>query len=226
MKTSRLGAFLAVFVSLCCFASLARAQGPMAPIGQPGPGSMGAGSRIALLDVSYIFSHHVRLKGMVEDLKREMQQAEAWRKSEYETMAKQREELQTYHKGTPQFKEMEENLANREAQFKVQMQLKKKDLIQKEYGMYNTVYQEILQATDLYCRQNGIDMVVQFKGDSVDPQQPESVAMFIQRPVVWYNKGLDITPIVLQELNRGTGTVDRRNMGMPQQPARVPFGAR
>lgn len=217
MKKSHYWAMLATVVSLCCPVSAALGQAPAAPSG---------GTRVALLDVDYIFTNHVRLKGMMEDLKREMQQAQAWSKQQYEALTKQKEDLQNYQKGTPQYKQMEEELASRQAQFNVQMQLKKKELFQREAAMFNNVYQEILQATDYYCKQNGIDIVMRFKGDSVDPQQPESIAGFIQRPVVWYQQGLDITPIILQDLNRGAAAADRRAAPAQQPAPRGPFSPR
>ena len=54
-------------------------------------------------------------------------------------------------------------------------------------------YQEILERTDYFCQQTGIDMVLRFNGEKVDLNQPESVLSFINRPVVWYATDLDIT---------------------------------
>ena len=42
----------------------------------------------------------------------------------------------------------------------------------------------------------------QFKGDSVDPEQADSVIPFINKQVVWSDPGLDITDSILRELNR------------------------
>jgi hypothetical protein len=68
--------------------------------------------------------------------------------------------------------------------------------------IYHQVYQEILQATDYFCKQRGIDMVLRFNGEPVDVQRPDSVLNFINRPVVWYDPGLDITDLILQDVNR------------------------
>ena len=68
--------------------------------------------------------------------------------------------------------------------------------------IYHNVYQEIWQATDYFCKQHGIDMVLRFNGEPVDVQRPDSVLTFINRPVVWYDPGLDITDAILQDVNR------------------------
>ena len=80
--------------------------------------------------------------------------------------------------------------------------MQKNEFLQREATIYNNVYQELSQATDDYCRRNGIDMVLRFNGDPADMQRPETVLTFINKPVVWYDKNLDITYPVLQDLNR------------------------
>ena len=64
---------------------------------------------------------------------------------------------------------------------------------QRQAKIYYNVYQEILQATDYFCKQHGIDVVLQVKGDAVDPETAESVIPFINKQVVWYAGDLDIT---------------------------------
>ncbi len=115
---------------------------------------------------------------------------------------------------------MEEQIANRQAKLAVDVNRQKSDFLQRESMIYHTVYQEILQATDYFCKQRGIDMVLRFNGEPVDVQRPDSVLTFINRPVVWYDPGLDITDFILQDVNRpaaNPGTADQRN-GQPPSP--------
>ena len=53
--------------------------------------------------------------------------------------------------------------------------MQKNEFLQREAMIYHNVYQEILQATDYFCKHNGIDMVMRFSGDPVDVQNPDSV---------------------------------------------------
>ena len=43
-------------------------------------------------------------------------------------------------------------------------------------------------------------MVLRFNGDPVDVDKPDSVLSYINKPVVWYDKSRDITPIILDSL--------------------------
>ena len=219
MKKFHRWAILALLVSFGYLISLAVAQTTTAaPAAQP----TGGGSRLALIDITRIFKTHARFKQMMEDMKRDVMAAENHVKSERDAINKlATEALPALNKGTQQYAEMEEQIANRQAKLAVEVNREKSEFLQRESIIYHTVYQEILQATDYFCQQRGIDMVLRFNGEPVDVQRPDSVLNFINRPVVWYNAGLDITDFVLQDVNRpaaNTGTADR---GAPPSP----FGA-
>ncbi len=217
MKKSHRWAILALLVSFGYLISLAVAQNTSAaPAGPPA----GGGSRLALIDITAIFKTHPRFKQMMEDMKRDVQAAENRVKAERDAINKlATEALPALNKGTQQYAEMEEQIANRQAKLAVNVNRYKGEFFQREAMIYHTVYQEILQATDYFCKQRGIDMVLRFDGEQVDVQQPNSVMKFINRPVVWYDPGLDITNFILQDVNRpaaNPATADQR--GGPPSP--------
>lgn len=213
-KFPRWAALAAAVLSLYCLISWAEAQAPARPA---------AGPNIALLDVSYLFKNHARFKGMMEDMKADVQTAENQVKAERDAITKLAERLGEFRKGTQEYQQSEEQLARRQADLAVRVNLQKGEFMQREAKIYYTVYQEIGQATDYYCKQNGVDMVLRFNGEKVDTDQPQSVLTYINKPVVWYQERLDITPNILQELNRtaiNPGTA--RPGGAPVRPT-VPF---
>ncbi len=192
-KSHRWAILAAIVVSLSYVVSFAVAQQQARPA---------AGPNVALLDVSYIFKNHSRFKDQMQDMKTDVQRAEEKVKGERDRLNKLAEGLQEFRKGTPDYKQMEAELAKGQADLAVQVNLQKNEFLQREATIYHNVYQEILQATDYYCKQNSIDMVLRFNGDPVDVQRPDSVLNFINKPVVWYQKGMDITPMILADLNR------------------------
>lgn len=213
-------AMMAALLTLGAYCSQVFAQGR--PGGQVQPM---AGNRIGLVDVSRVFKNHARFKGMMGDMKNDVKKAESWVKGERLAIGKLAERLRDFNKGTPDYKALEKELAKRHADMTVQVQLQKNDFLQSEAKIYYHVYQEIQQATTYICRQNGIDIVFRFNGDKINPNQPDSVLTGINRPVVFYNPRLDITDLVLAELNRtaiSPGAADRRGTAAPR--ATVPFG--
>jgi Skp family chaperone for outer membrane proteins len=198
-KPYRWAVLAAALLSLGYLTSLAVGQGPgRAPAAQSMPGS-----RIALLDVNRIFKTHARFKSMMEEMKRDVQAAENQVKAERDSIGKAAEDLQaTYRKGTPEYKNEEEKLANRQAKLAVDVNRQKGEFLQREAKIYDTVYQEILRATDYFCKKYAIDVVLRFSGEPADPERPDSVLGRINQQVVWYDRGLDITDAILADLNR------------------------
>jgi Skp family chaperone for outer membrane proteins len=196
VKKSRLWAVPAAVLLLGClgYVSWTPAQGPV--------GAPPAGSRLALLDISRIFKNHQRFKSMLDQLKADADQAEAKVKTDREAIGKLVETMQEYRKGTPEYKQMEEELAKRQADLTVGINLQKNDFMQREAKIYHSVYQEVWEATDYFCKQHQIDMVLRFNGDPVDVERPDSVLAYINKPVVWYDQGLDITDLILKDLNK------------------------
>lgn len=212
MKHSLRWAVLAAAISsLAAFCYPAMAQAPAKPAG---------GLNVALLDVTYIFNNHARFKRMREEMSADVERATQQMNKDKEELKKLAEKLQEFNKGTQNYQQLEEELAKRQADLQVRVQLQKNQFVQQEATIYHNVYQEILQATEYYCKQNGIDMVIKFNGDPVDVNRPESIQAELFKPIVWYQKSLDITPAILAELNRSA--VDPRAAQPAQRPA-VPF---
>lgn len=219
MKKSLRWAALAVLLSLSANSPQVVAQSPS------GGAQPVAGPRLALIDVTRIFKNHIRFKGMMGDMKDDVKKAENWVKGERIAIGKLAERLQGFNKGTPDYKAMEEEVARRQADVSVKVQLQRNEFLQREAKIYYNVYQEIWQATDYFARQHNIDMVLRFNGGQVDSAKPDEVLSDINKQVVWYNRGLDITDAILAELNRtaiNPGAADRRGTAAPRPT--VPFG--
>lgn len=223
MNRSLAWAVLAAYLSLCAFGSQAIAQGQL-PQGQPPAVQPAAGPRIALIDVNRIFKNHVRFEGMMNDMKAAVQEAETWVQGERKEINQRVERLQGYNKGTVEYKSLEEEIARRQADLEIKVRRQRSEFLQREAKIYYTVYQEIWQATDYFARQYKIDIVLRFNGEEVNPNLPDSVLTGINKPVVWYDRGLDITDAILAELNRtaaNPGSADRRGAAAPRPT--VPF---
>jgi len=168
-----------------------------------------SGVPVALVDISYIFKEHLRFKSKMNEMKTDVERAEADVKNTRTTIMRLAEQLQDLRAGSPEYKSLEEELAKRQADLSVAVQLQKKEFLQREAKIYYQTYQEVLYEVDNYAKHNGIAMVLRFNGDPVDMDVPQSVLTHINKPVVWYAQDRDITKVVLDQLNRTpVGTPD------------------
>lgn len=201
----------AVVLTATLFGNQASAQVGGAPRTVAPPPRAAAGA-VALLDVNYLFDNHPRFKRMMTEMKGDVQRAEEQVKVERDNIRKLYEKLDQF-KGTPDYKAMEEEAAKRENDLKLQIALQRKEFVQREARIYYNVYQEIQQEVDYYCKQNGIDLVLQFNGTPVDVENPESVLKHINKLPVYYAQDRDITPIIRRNLEARGGGAQPVNPG-------------
>ena len=184
---------------------------------QPGPARgatapQAATSRVAMLDVSYIFKNHTGFKAQTAQMRAQVDQAKERMKAEEETLAKMIQDLKAMQSGSAEYKQLEEHIARRRADAQIQLQLQNKEFMVKEANIYHDVYREIESDVAYYAQQAGIDAVLRFNGDPVEKDQPNQILRNVNKQVVWFAQGLDITPVILDRLNKryGTGQVSQR----------------
>ena len=156
---------------------------------------------VAILDLTYIFKNHTRFQQMSNDMRRDVEAAENALKNDREAYRKLTEKLEKYKRGTPEYRAMEEELAKRAAELNLQVNIQKKDFLEQEAKIYYTVYQEVIDCVKYYSDTSGMALVLRFNGDPIDRNDPQEVLKELNKSVIYYNRAIDITPIILEELN-------------------------
>jgi Skp family chaperone for outer membrane proteins len=169
---------------------------------RPMGGAQG-GTNVALIDIGYIFKNHIRFKNAMDVLGKDIRATEDVLNKERTVIQKMMERLKDYKPGTPDFKKLEEDVAQKQADFQVKAQIQKREFTEREAALYFKTIQEINDAVKYYSEKSGISLVMKFNGDPTDPNDRDSVMRELNKPVMYYNAGIDITPVILQELNRG-----------------------
>lgn len=204
MKKSILSATLAALVLSVAAPSFG--QAPAAP-------AQHMASPVAILDLPYLFRNHLRFKQMDEVLKQEIGNAEAQFMTEQKAMKELVTRLQELKAGTPEYKQLEEELAKRDADMQLRVNIMKKNFAEKKAKNYFEVYQEVMRYVTYHSQQAGIVLVLNFNGDPVDGTNPQSVIQGLNSTVLYKHPGVDITPVVLDLCNRQV------NVGIPNGAA-------
>ncbi|HEX7445977.1 MAG TPA: OmpH family outer membrane protein [Pirellulales bacterium] len=179
---------LAVLASMNLTAARAVAQQRPAP-------------QIALIDLGYIFSQHVRFKQLTEELRRDIESAENELRANKQQLQKMVEQLDEFSKGSPDYKQHEEDVVKRESELRVQVGMQKRDFNEKEARIYYTIYKEVMDQVRYYADKHGILLVMQFSGEPVDESDPGSIKQSLSKQVLHHNPAIDITPIILDAVN-------------------------
>ena len=211
MSKSRIVTAIAAVVLVSGFLVYSVVAQQPAPAGPPAPGL------IVLLDVTALIKDNSHLKSMMADMQRDVARAEQVFREKREKIRAMSEELKELKAGTPPYREKEERLTKDSTDLNVQMQIQRKEFLQRESKVYYTVYQEIQQEVDYFAANNNIAMVIRTSNEPVDVEKPDEIVREMTKPVVWNAKGLDITQYIRQQLQRRYGET---NQGAPPTNAR------
>jgi Skp family chaperone for outer membrane proteins len=186
-----------------------------------GPTTGGTGvNGIAVIDIAYIFKHYDRFKQQMDMMKTKVDNAEQEVKNTQEGMKKAAESMKQYRTDSPEYKRIEGDLLKQNADLQLKVNLQKKDFMEQEGKIYFTVSKEIEDAVNRFAARNNINLVLRFNGETVDPANRDDILRNINKPIVYYNSQMDITPYILQDLNRGGGGVPSANRSMAPVPQR------
>ncbi len=159
-------------------------------------------ARIALIDIGHIFRNHPTMKS-------EQEAVEALAKSYQEELTKKRQELIKQFEGLKQFKDDsaefkagEESLAKAEAELQLDTGRKEKELVEKRAEVFYRNYQQVQTMVKWLAEQQGIDMVLTFNREEMDPKSPATVQRGLAKSVMYHSGQLDLTDWVLNNLKQ------------------------
>jgi Skp family chaperone for outer membrane proteins len=199
----------AITVSLVALTVVPRLGAQPGAAGRPPMGSMGGGggqgggTSVALIDIGYIFKSHIRFKNSMDSLGKDIRATEDTLNKERTVIQKMMERLKDYKPGTPDYKHLEEDIAQKQADFQVKAQIQKREFVEREGALYFKTIQEINEQVKYFSEKNGIGLVMKFNGDATDPNDRDSVMRELNKPVMYYSPGIVISDAILAELNRG-----------------------
>lgn len=174
---------------------------------------------VAVVDINYIFKNHAKFVASMDAMKTDFQAVETDVKAKQQQIMAAQEQQKTFAPGSPEFKQLDEQIVRMTAGLQVDVTQKRKQLVDQEAKIYFDTYVEVTQTIKLYAEHKGIGMVLRFNGEDADPNNRESILRAINKAVHFQNS-IDITPDVLAYLNRGTETAARPAAGGAQAAPR------
>lgn len=160
------------------------------------------GVNVALLDVGQIFKKHQGFKAEMEAMKARVSTFEQQLKAQQETIQKQSRQLGELKAGTAEYKSLEAQTTKQLAQLKVQMQLKRKEIMEDEAKIYMKTYKQVMAAVAAFANRHNVHLVLRYDRESAPTSEmagPQETLKIINRPVIFQNQ-LDITDSILQQV--------------------------
>ena len=99
-----------------------------------------AGTRVAVVDISYIFKNHPGFKQQMEGMKGEVQAFEEKLRERGEQIKALNQAMQAFKPTSPEYKEKEAQILKIQADGQAAATLKKKEFLEKESKIYYSTY--------------------------------------------------------------------------------------
>ena len=178
-----------------------------------------AGTRVALLDLGHILRNHPGYTAKREALKAKAVALTGQETNIRKQLQTESEKLKDFQPGSLDFKKHEAELAQHASDYQLQAKLQRRELAEEEAKILFETYTEVQGVIGRLSESYGIDLVVRFERDRMEPTDPDSISRGLMNPVV-FHRGLDITDLVLKELKPATADT-RPVQGLRPGPANV-----
>jgi outer membrane protein len=165
-------------------------------------GAAGPAPSVGIVDVAYIYKNYKRFQQQMDGMKADMENVKAVVTKERDRITRLMEKLKDFKPGTPDYAKLEEEITHAQAQFQANAALQQKDIMERESKVYLQVYKEVADAVQYHAQRRGMTLVLRFNGDPVDGANRDQILREINKPIVYNVREADITPDVLDDLNR------------------------
>ena len=166
------------------------------------PALLKPGSRIAIVDLTRIYAHHVDFKQKVDLMRIDVQQAEMELKASKEALEALKNSLEKEPIGSAERAEAQLKLDLDTQALQLQVNQQKARFMKQEAQIYIETYDRVLGIIATYAEKQGIELVLRFNGEPIDRNNNlQNVMQQLNRQVVFNNKRIDITDEILRQVN-------------------------
>ncbi|QDT09916.1 OmpH family outer membrane protein [Stieleria marina] len=159
-------------------------------------------TRVAIVDVAYIFKNHPGIKAQVTKVEGDLKRYDTELKAKRDQLKLAAEKLKTFTPGSPDYSAQEEQVASMESKLRLDMARKRKELADAEAKIYFDNYQQIAAGVKFLAEHNKINLVLRYNSEEMNQGQGDSVIRGVMKNVVFHDDSLNMTPIVMQYLDR------------------------
>lgn len=173
-----------------------------------GTTSATAQTKVAIVDIGVIFKSHASFEQQLAALKTEAEQFKTESLRLQQQLMQKAEVLKQYDPGSQDFKNLETKLAQESASMEVAQRDKMRSLMQQEAQLHFKTYSEVNSIIGEFCESSGIQLVLRYNSQEMDPKSPNSVMQRVNGSVVFHNQQNDITPQIVARISQINGTAN------------------
>jgi Skp family chaperone for outer membrane proteins len=157
---------------------------------------------VVLVDLKHIFDNYTAFTEMKVNLKTDIAVAENDIKARREKVAQMTAQLKQMQKGAPNYQALEEAITKEQTEINLRITQGRRKFATQEAQVAFTIYKAVLEEVAAYCRRNGVRLAMQHDGKPLTEEDQAQVFQALQHQVLYADPSLDITQLILEQLNR------------------------
>lgn len=184
-----------------------------------------APTRIALIDMGYVFKNYKKFEDLKKDVNDAAQMAQEKAKGYIQQAQALQEEMKsgTYAGDSPEYLDRERQIIQLSSKFETFKALSNKDLVQRNAQTHKAVYEDVVRIVNAVAERDGYTLVMQFNRDAQSGEDPQKVSQAMARQIVFSQSQDDISDIVLNYLNRKYESSAGTPASKPTSPEKAPI---
>jgi Skp family chaperone for outer membrane proteins len=165
-------------------------------------GATDAPHKVAVVDVARILKEHATIQAEVKRVEQDLKDYDALLAAKKEELKKSVELLKSYQVDSPEYAAQEEKIADSESRLRLEMNRKRKELVDAEAQIYYKNYLLISDAVKRIADYHKIDLVLRYNGEEMSLENQETVIRGVMKDIVYRNERIDMTVAVMQMLDQ------------------------
>lgn len=179
-------------------------------------------SSIVVIDIGKVFKEHVRLTQAMKLLGEEVKKYDGYLRQQQGDLKGMAEQRSKEKPGTPGYKNLDTQITKRQSELQLEMQLKKREFMEREAKLFYNTYTEVTQKVAQFADANKIRLVIRYDSEPIKRDDRNSVLKGVNNEVV-FQRNLDITSVIIRSVNQGSrpdNEVGRNGNQIPPQGRR------
>ena len=160
--------------------------------------------KIAFVDVAKIFKGHTAYKAKMDKMKEKVDSEEAKVAANTKRLEGMAENLKDPTVDLDTADRIRQEILQSQKLGAAEIELKKAQFMREEGRIYYDTINDVREIIQRCCERNGIQVVIRFNGDPVDPNSREDVLRAINGPIPYFDPAMDITDEIIAEVNSQT----------------------
>ena len=148
-----------------------------------------AQTKVVLVDIGQVFKNHPQFSAGLAELKSKADRFQAEGQQLQKQLIAKAEALELeFEKESDDYRDREALLAKESATMEVDQRSKMRELLKQEALLHFDTYVEISEVVSQYCQEFGIQLVLRFNREEMDPNNPNSIMQRVNGGVVFHSQ--------------------------------------